>query len=108
MKSSPRSLNCSSGKGESPIGRCRTSRTPGAERRHLTVMLCDLVESTKLASQLDPEDWRDVVRAYQQVCTAVIQRYDGHIAQLLGDGLLVYFGYPRRMRTMRSVRSVRD
>jgi class 3 adenylate cyclase/predicted ATPase len=58
-------------------------------------MFCDLVESTKLASQLDPEDWRDVVRAYQRVCIDVIQRYDGHIAQLLGDGLLVYFGYPQ-------------
>src|SRR5215470_19288084 len=69
-------------------------RSPDAERRQLTVMFCDLVDSTKLASQLDPEDWRDVVRAYQQVCTEVIQRYDGHIAQLLGDGLLIYFGYP--------------
>jgi class 3 adenylate cyclase/predicted ATPase len=69
--------------------------SPDAERRQLTVVFCDLVESTKLASQLDPEDWRDVVRAYQQVCTDVIQRYDGHIAQLLGDGLLVYFGYPQ-------------
>jgi class 3 adenylate cyclase len=69
--------------------------TPEAERRQLTVMFCDLVDSTKLSSQLDPEDWRDVVRAYQQVCTEVIQRYDGHIAQLLGDGLLVYFGYPQ-------------
>src|SRR5215472_13990402 len=68
---------------------------PDAERRQLTVMFCDLVDSTKLSSQLDPEDWRDVVRAYQQVCTEVIQRYDGHIAQLLGDGLLVYFGYPQ-------------
>ena len=48
-----------------------------------------------LISQLDPEDYRDVVRAYQAVCTEVIQRYDGHIAQLLGDGLLVYFGYPQ-------------
>src|SRR6516162_7211574 len=67
---------------------------PDAERRQLTVMFCDLVESTKLASHLDPEDWRDIVRAYQQVCTDVIQRYDGHIAQLLGDGLLIYFGYP--------------
>jgi class 3 adenylate cyclase len=57
-------------------------------------MFCDLVDSTKLSSQLDPEDWRDVVRAYQRVCTEVIQRYDGHIAQLLGDGLLIYFGYP--------------
>src|SRR5262249_47482644 len=68
--------------------------TPNAERRQLTVLFCDLVDSTKLASQLDPEDWRDVVRAYQRVCTDVIQRYDGHIAQLLGDGLLIYFGYP--------------
>src|SRR5438552_1831017 len=58
-------------------------------------MFCDLVDSTALSGQLDPEDWRDVVRAYQQVCTKVIQRYDGYIAQLLGDGLLVYFGYPQ-------------
>jgi class 3 adenylate cyclase/predicted ATPase len=69
-------------------------RSPDAERRQLTVLFCDLVDSTKLSSQLDPEDWRDVVRAYQKVCTEVIQRYDGHIAQLLGDGLLIYFGYP--------------
>jgi len=68
---------------------------PEAERRQLTVMFCDLVDSTKLASQLDPADWRDVVRAYQRVCTDVIQRYDGHIAQLPGDGLLIYFGYPQ-------------
>ncbi len=68
---------------------------PDAERRQLTVMFCDLVESTKLSSQLDPEDYREVVRAYQSACTKVIQRYDGHIAQLLGDGLLVYFGYPQ-------------
>src|SRR5215467_5940153 len=70
-------------------------RSPGAERRQLTVMFCDLVDSTKLSSQLDPEVYRDVVRAYQSACTEVIQRYDGHIAQLLGDGLLVYFGYPQ-------------
>jgi class 3 adenylate cyclase/predicted ATPase/energy-coupling factor transporter ATP-binding protein EcfA2 len=67
---------------------------PDAERRQLTVMFCDLVDSTRLSSQLDPEDWRDVVREYQRVCTDVIQRYDGYIAQLLGDGLLVYLGYP--------------
>lgn len=57
-------------------------------------MFIDLVDSTVLASQLDPEDYRDVVRAYQATCTEIIQRYDGHVAQLLGDGLLVYFGYP--------------
>src|SRR5215475_536993 len=71
------------------------SPTPEAERRQLTVMFCDLVESTKLSSQLDPEEYREVVPAYQSTCTEVIQRYDGHIAQLLGDGLLVYFGYPQ-------------
>jgi TOMM system kinase/cyclase fusion protein len=68
---------------------------PEAERRQLTVLFCDLVDSTRLASQLDPEDLREVVRAYQEACAKVIARYEGHIAQYLGDGLLVYFGYPR-------------
>src|SRR5882724_7165893 len=68
---------------------------PEAERRQLTVLFCDLVDSTVLASQLDPEDWREVVRAYQDTCAKVIGRFDGHIAQYLGDGLLVYFGYPQ-------------
>jgi class 3 adenylate cyclase/predicted ATPase len=67
---------------------------PEAERRQLTVLFCDLVDSTALASQLDPEEWREVVRAYQGACAAVIARFEGHIAQYLGDGLLVYFGYP--------------
>src|SRR5215813_7820753 len=67
---------------------------PDAERRQLTVMFCDLVESTQLSRRLDPEDLREVVRAYQRVCSEVITRFDGHVAQLLGDGLLVYFGYP--------------
>jgi len=71
-----------------------TAPPPDAERRQLTVMFCDLVDSTKLSGQLDPEEYRDVVRAYQSACTEVIRRYDGYIAQLLGDGLLVYFGYP--------------
>jgi class 3 adenylate cyclase len=65
-----------------------------AERRQLTVLFCDLIDSTYLASQLDPEDLREVVRAYQEACAKVIARYEGHIAQYLGDGLLVYFGYP--------------
>ena len=69
--------------------------TPEAERRQLTVLFCDLVDSTVLASQLDPEDLREVVRAYQATCAKVIARFEGHIAQYLGDGLLVYFGYPR-------------
>jgi TOMM system kinase/cyclase fusion protein len=79
-----------------PVGsRPATHRPPEAERRQLTVLFCDLVDSTALASQLDPEELREVVRAYQATCAQVIGRFEGHIAQLLGDGLLVYFGYPR-------------
>src|SRR5207253_2160194 len=55
---------------------------------------CDLVDSTVLAGQLDPEELREVVRAYQETCAKVIARFEGHIAQYLGDGLLIYFGYP--------------
>src|SRR5262245_33955372 len=80
---------------------------PDAERRQLTVMFCDLVGSTALSSQLDPEDYREVVRAYQQGCAEVIQRFAGYIAQYLGDGLLVYFGYPQAHEddAQRSVRT---
>ena len=73
----------------------RVSKSPAeAERRQLTVMFCDLVGSTELAARLDPEVLRDVVRSYQQVCDAVIGQLHGNVAQYLGDGLLVYFGYP--------------
>ena len=68
---------------------------PEAERRQLTVMFMRPGRLDRPASQLDPEDYREVVRAYQQACTEVIQRYDGHVAQFFGDGLLVYFGFPR-------------
>src|SRR5437867_1745303 len=73
--------------------RPETLPPPEAERRHLTVLFCDLVDSTTLAGHLDPEDLREVVRAYHQTCAAVIHRFDGYIAQYLGDGVLVYFGY---------------
>ena len=72
-----------------------TSPAPDAERRQLTVLFCDLVDSTQLAQQLDPEDYRAVVRAYQEAAVAAIQSFDGYVAQYLGDGLLVYFGYPQ-------------
>src|SRR3989442_4761007 len=68
--------------------------TPEAERRQLTVLFCDLVGSTALSAQLDPEELREVVRAYHQVSATVIGHFEGHTAQYLGDGLLVYFGYP--------------
>ena len=66
-----------------------------AERRQLTVMFCDLVGSTALASRLDPEDLQSVLRRYHAAVTAAVTPYEGHVAQLLGDGVLVYFGYPR-------------
>lgn len=69
-------------------------KAPEAERRQLTVMFCDMVGSSTLSELLDPEELRDVMRNYQEVCSDVIRRHDGHIAKYLGDGLLVYFGYP--------------
>src|SRR5262245_6949755 len=68
---------------------------PEAERRQLTVMFCDLVGSTDLSGRLDPEDLREVVRAYQEMAAAAVRRLDGSIAQYLGDGMLIYFGYPQ-------------
>jgi class 3 adenylate cyclase/predicted ATPase len=67
---------------------------PGAERRHLTVMFCDLADSTRLSAQLDPEDMGDVIRAYREAVTEAVHGFDGFIAKFMGDGVLVYFGYP--------------
>lgn len=72
-----------------------SSSAPDAERRQLTVMFCDLQGSTALSQQLDPEELRDVIRGYQEVCAGAVARFEGHIAKYLGDGLLVYFGYPQ-------------
>src|SRR5262245_27061753 len=82
-------------------------RRDAGERRQLTVMFIDLVGSTTLSQQLDPEDYHARVRAYQAACGQVITRYDGHIAQYLGDGVLVYFGYPTAHEedAVRAVRS---
>jgi class 3 adenylate cyclase/predicted ATPase len=85
------------GKKETPSNskpRTPDSGLTSAERRQLTVMFCDLVGSTALSERLDPEEWRAVVQGYQAMSAEVIRHFDGHIAQYLGDGLLVYFGYP--------------
>lgn len=71
----------------------RSSRQ--AERRQLTVMFCDMVGSTQLSRILDPEHMRDVLSQFQNTCAAVIARYEGFIARYMGDGILVYFGYPK-------------
>jgi class 3 adenylate cyclase/predicted ATPase len=79
-----------------PSGGAAAARPPAeAERRQLTIMFCDLVGSTSLSERLDPEELRRVLRDYQAMCATIIRRYDGTVAQYLGDGLLMYFGYPR-------------
>jgi class 3 adenylate cyclase/predicted ATPase len=70
------------------------STVPQAERRQLTVMLVDLVGSTALATKLDPEEMREVIRAYQNAVAGEVTRFEGHVAKYMGDGVLVYFGYP--------------
>lgn len=65
------------------------------ERRQLTVMFCDLVGSTELSVRLDPEDLREVIQGFRERCIEVIGRYHGHVARFMGDGILVYFGYPQ-------------
>ena len=66
-----------------------------AERRQITVLFCDVVGSTSLSDNIDPEDLRDIMRDYRAACDEVVQQFGGHIAQYLGDGVLVYFGFPQ-------------
>src|SRR5438128_604478 len=70
-------------------------KLPAGERRQLTVVFCDLVGSTALSQQLDPEEWRAVVVQYLKAAAEAVARHGGHVAKTLGDGLLVYFGWPR-------------
>jgi len=82
------------GESVSPAARGAGGRAE-AERRQLTVVFCDLVGSTELSARLDPEDLRAVVGAYHGCASAVVERFEGHVAQYLGDGVLAYFGWPR-------------
>ncbi len=63
-------------------------------------MFCDLVNSTHLSVQLDPEDMGDVIRAYQEIVSEAVRRFDGYTAKFMGDGVLVYFGYPNAQERM--------
>src|SRR6266852_7077413 len=65
------------------------------ERRHLTVLFCDLVGSTEIAARLDPEEWRETVAGYHRTAAEAITHFDGHVAKYLGDGVMAYFGYPQ-------------
>jgi Adenylate and Guanylate cyclase catalytic domain/Double zinc ribbon len=66
----------------------------GGERRHLTVLFCDLVGSTELAARLDPEEWQETLVAYHRSAATEIKRFGGHVANYLGDGVMAYFGFP--------------
>jgi class 3 adenylate cyclase len=96
--------------GESFCGECGTALSEAApaaaadiapvtasaagERRHLTVLFCDLVGSTEIAARLDPEEWREIVADYHRAAAQAIERYGGHVAHYLGDGVMAYFGWP--------------
>ncbi len=75
-------------------GHTETRPAEGA-RRQLTVMFCDLAGSTELSTRLDPEDLSELIGSYQNTCARVIDQYDGYIAKFMGDGILIYFGYPQ-------------
>src|SRR5712675_1210842 len=80
------------------VGASATAPTPkpdvSGERRHLTVLFCDLVGSTAIAARLDPEQWRETVAGYHRVAAEAITRFEGHVAKYLGDGVMAYFGWP--------------
>ena len=84
------------GKQEHPSASTPPASPSGeAERRHLTVLFCDMVGSTALSARMDPEDLREVIHRYQEACREVIGRFEGYIGHYVGDGILVYFGYPK-------------
>jgi len=80
--------------GEAPAARASPVRAD-PERRQLTVMFCDLVGSTPLAARLDPEDLRGILGAYHRCVTEIVEGFGGFVARYMGDGVLVYFGYPQ-------------
>ena len=83
------------GEAAAPAPPAPPSRPDSAERRQLTVMFCDLVGSTPLSARLDPEDLREVIAAYHRAVAGVVTAFDGFVGRYMGDGVLVYFGYPR-------------
>src|SRR6516165_2241679 len=69
-------------------------QTIAGERRHLTILFCDLVRSVTLTSQLDPEEWRATVASYQRAASEAITRFGGEVVRYIGDGIMAFFGYP--------------
>jgi class 3 adenylate cyclase len=77
-----------------PVSHLEPTSQDSAERRQITVMFSDLVGSTALSARMDPEDLREVISAYQKCVAEAVRRFGGFVAKYLGDGVLVYFGYP--------------
>ena len=86
---------CGRSLGDGPVAVAAAGTQNTARLRHMTVMFCDLVDSTPLAGLLGPEDFREILSGYQHACVRAIERFDGHTAKYVGDGLVAYFGYPR-------------
>jgi class 3 adenylate cyclase len=89
--------HCAAPLGAAPLDAAAPTRPHDpitGERRHLTVLFCDLVGSTEIASHLDPEEWREIVGEYHRAATQAIERFGGAVAQYLGDGVMAYFGRP--------------
>src|SRR5262249_43470873 len=94
-------MRCSNCEINNPAGsrfcsQCGTplGRGPAGERRHLTVLFCDLVNSTGIATRLDPEEWRELIAEYHRVVAEAVERFGGYVAQYQGDGVMAYFGWP--------------
>jgi class 3 adenylate cyclase/tetratricopeptide (TPR) repeat protein len=79
---------------QAPVAQAPSPAGSSGERRHLTVLFCDLVGSTEIAAQLDPEEWREIIAAYHRAAADVIIRFGGYVAKYLGDGVMAYFGWP--------------
>src|SRR3954453_22937798 len=86
---------CGGPLGRAPVAAPSPDAQEAAQRRHMTAMFCDIVESTPLAESLDAEDFREILHAYRQACVRAIDRFDGYTAEYVGDGVVAFFGYPR-------------
>lgn len=96
LKAEPFAHGARTQSAQEPAPAQSASMTEG-ERRHLTVLFCDLVGSTEIAARLDPEDWHEIGAEYQRSAAEAATRFGGHVAKYLGDGLVAYFGYPKAM-----------
>ena len=90
-----RAIGALAGVSPRPPAESRVGAQAAAERRHLTVMICDLVGSTALSARLDPEDMGGVIDVYHAACSRIVTSYDGFLSEFRGDGIIAYFGYPR-------------